>query len=76
MKRIAALAIIAMSLSGCALFSYSHTHPHILEGAVIGGVAGAIVGGVAGGSGGVVVGAGIGAAAGAAIGAVLDSAIQ
>ena len=71
MKKIAVLALVGMTLSGSSQFlGNTGPHSHLVEAAVVGGVAGAIVGGIATGTAaGVVVGAGIGAAAGAAIAA-------
>jgi osmotically inducible lipoprotein OsmB len=72
MRKFAVIAMVAASLSGCSWFGTGPKN-HVLEAAVIGGIAGGILGGVAGGNGSsAAVGAGIGAAAGAAIAAALD----
>jgi hypothetical protein len=65
MKRVAAVIVVGMTLSGCAI-----TGNRVADGAIVGGATGAVIGAVATGTlGGTAVGAGIGALTGAAIAA-------
>jgi hypothetical protein len=65
MKKVAAIMVVGMTLSGCAI-----TGNRVADGAIVGGAAGGVIGAVATGTlGGAAVGAGIGALTGALIAA-------
>lgn len=70
MKKIAAVMVIGVALSGCSHWGYAvHSDP-VLKGALVGAGVGAAAGGVATGTlGGAAVGAGIGALVGGLVGA-------
>jgi hypothetical protein len=69
MKKIAAVVLVGVALSGCS--QYGVAHDPIVKGAVVGAVTGAAAGGVASGNlGGAAIGAGVGALVGGAIAAV------
>jgi len=71
MKKIAAMMVIGVALSGCSLYQGGTQHDRVVHGALIGAGIGGVVGGVATGNlGGAAVGAGIGALVGGTIGAV------
>lgn len=69
MKKIAAVVLVGVALSGCS--QYGMPQDPIVKGVVVGAVTGAAAGGVATGNlGGAAVGAGVGALVGGAIAAV------
>jgi hypothetical protein len=71
MKKIAAVMVLGVALSGCSLWPYGGTqHDRMVHGALVGAGVGGVVGGVATGTlHGAAVGAGIGALVGGTIGA-------
>lgn len=70
MKKIAAIVVLGVALSGCSHWYGATPHDRVVHGALVGAGVGGVAGGVATGTlGGAAVGAGIGALVGGLIGA-------
>jgi hypothetical protein len=69
MKKIAAIVVLGVGLSGCSHWYGAAPHDPVIHGALVGAGVGGVAGGVATGTlGGAAVGAGIGAVVGALLG--------